>query len=65
MDILDSHLDATTERTFHPSIIAAMGLAKNKMNRYYSLTDDSEVYRVAMGESPSDTSFLQLTPLSW
>jgi hypothetical protein len=32
-----------------PAIRAALGLAKQTLNRYYSLTDFSEVYRIAMG----------------
>jgi hypothetical protein len=32
-----------------PAIRAALGLAKRTLNRYYSLTDLSEVYRIAMG----------------
>jgi hypothetical protein len=31
-----------------PAIRAALGLAKRTLNRYYSLTDKSEVYRIAM-----------------
>ena len=32
-----------------PMICAAVGLAKRTLNRYYSLTDTSELYRIAMG----------------
>ena len=32
-----------------PVIRAAVGLAKWTLNRYYSLTDTSELYRIAMG----------------
>jgi len=32
-----------------PAIRAAVGLAKRTLNRYYSLTDASELYRIAMG----------------
>ncbi|KAG1744021.1 uncharacterized protein EDB91DRAFT_1004174, partial [Suillus paluster] len=31
-----------------PSIRAAAGLAKRTLNRYYQLTDSSDVYRIAM-----------------
>ena len=32
-----------------PAIRAAVGLAKRTLNRYYSLTDTSELYCIAMG----------------
>ena len=48
MDKLTDDLDAKSEKTFHPSIIAALKLARKKLNRYYSLTDNSATYRVAM-----------------
>lgn len=31
------------------AIRAALKIAKNTLNRYYSLTDESETYRIAMG----------------
>ncbi|KAG2740021.1 hypothetical protein P692DRAFT_201661585, partial [Suillus brevipes Sb2] len=34
--------------TLDPAIRAALGLAKRTLNRYYSLTDTSKVYRIAM-----------------
>jgi len=48
MDRLTSHLNYKTGNAYHPSLSAAMKLARNKMNRYYSLTDSSNVYRIAM-----------------
>jgi hypothetical protein len=36
------------EEAFDPAIRAAVGLAKKTLNKYYSLTDSSRVYRVAM-----------------
>ena len=49
MDRIDSHLNAHAgNRSLHPSIVAAMKLAKLKLNRYYSLTDMSSIYRIAM-----------------
>jgi hypothetical protein len=33
----------------NPAIQAGMGIAKKTLNRYYSLTDTSETYRIAMG----------------
>ncbi|KIK39708.1 hypothetical protein CY34DRAFT_88720, partial [Suillus luteus UH-Slu-Lm8-n1] len=34
---------------FNPAIRTALGLAKCTLNRYYSCTDSSVVYRIAMG----------------
>ena len=44
MDTLTSNLDPDTKQPYHPSILAAMTLARKKMNRYYSLTDDAAPY---------------------
>lgn len=33
-----------------PAIRAALGLAKKTLNRYYSLTDSSNLYCIAMGK---------------
>jgi hypothetical protein len=35
----------------HPAIRAAVEIAKQTLNKYYSLTDASEPYRIAMGLS--------------
>ncbi|KIM52767.1 hypothetical protein SCLCIDRAFT_140432 [Scleroderma citrinum Foug A] len=50
MDYIDevfttSMLDHTR---FDPAIHAAIGLAKKTLNKYYSLTDSSKVYCIAM-----------------
>src|ERR1700753_435318 len=37
------------QRVVHVSIREALALAKKTMNKYYSATDDSNVYRIAMG----------------
>jgi hypothetical protein len=37
------------DHKFEPSIRAALGIAKKTLNRYYNATDQSEVYRIAMG----------------
>jgi hypothetical protein len=50
MDKLDNHLNPQAKRQYHPAIIAAMKLAHKKINHYYSLTDLSAMYRIAMGE---------------
>jgi hypothetical protein len=51
MDTLTNTLNPDTKEAYHPSILAAMKLARKKMDRYYSLTDDSAPYRIAMGKS--------------
>ncbi|KAI5985181.1 hypothetical protein EDD15DRAFT_2113745, partial [Pisolithus albus] len=36
------------EERFDPSIRAAVGLTKKTLNKYYSLTDTSDLYRIVM-----------------
>ncbi|KIL61192.1 hypothetical protein M378DRAFT_48619, partial [Amanita muscaria Koide BX008] len=36
------------KRKLDPAIRAAIGLAKKTLNRYYTLTDSSDLYRIAM-----------------
>jgi len=50
MDKLDNYLNSQTKQPYHPAIKAAMKLARKKINRYYSITDLSSVYRIAMGK---------------
>jgi len=50
MDKLDTHLNPCTQQPYHPAIKAAMKLTRNKINRYYSITDLSLVYWIAMGK---------------
>ena len=50
MDILSNTLNPDTDKPYHAAIVAAMTLARKKMDRYYSLTDASAVYRIAMGK---------------
>ena len=35
---------------FDPAIRATIGLAKMTLNKYYSLTDSSKVYRIVMSK---------------
>jgi hypothetical protein len=50
MDHIDEALtNNSLDSDFEPSIRAALGLAKKKLNFYYNATDHSEVYRIAMG----------------
>jgi hypothetical protein len=53
MDHIDKTLtNDSLDPTFEPSIRAALGIAKKTLNWYYNATDQSEVYRIAMGMSP-------------
>ncbi|KAG2057667.1 hypothetical protein BDR06DRAFT_838264, partial [Suillus hirtellus] len=52
MDMIDRKL--TTDSitcTYELAIRASLGLANKTLNHYYSMTDWSEVYQIAMGES--------------
>ncbi|KAH9923715.1 uncharacterized protein BXZ73DRAFT_50825, partial [Epithele typhae] len=59
MDILDEHLTTThlpgskTSKgvPYDIAVRQAHGFAKQVLNKYYALTDSSEAYRIAMGES--------------
>jgi len=48
MDRLTNTLNEQTGEVYHPSLVAAMKLARKKMDRYYSCTDSSTTYRIAM-----------------
>ena len=49
MDFINDKLTAHAHnRSLSPAIRASLNLGKKTMNRYYSLTDASEVYRIAM-----------------
>jgi hypothetical protein len=50
MDHIDKYL-ATTIRDFSVSVglRGALALGKRTLNRYYNLTDSSDIYRIAMG----------------
>jgi hypothetical protein len=52
---------APNKRIIHGSIRSALKLAKKVMNKYYSATDDSKVYRVAMGMFCPDTPLFLTT----
>ncbi len=50
MDHIDEILttNAVNKISFKPCIRVAATLAKKTLNRYYDMTDHSEVYRIAM-----------------
>jgi hypothetical protein len=51
MDEIDKRLGHTiSDPTFDGAIQSAMQSAKGTLNKYYSHTDSSEAYRIAMGE---------------
>ncbi|KAF9221347.1 hypothetical protein BS17DRAFT_655248, partial [Gyrodon lividus] len=49
MDLINEKLTTySLNPKYSPAIHAAVGLAKQTLNRYYQLTDSTEVYRIAM-----------------
>jgi hypothetical protein len=51
MDHIDQHLaTASLNRTYGPAVRVALSIGKATLNRYYNLTDASEVYRIAMSK---------------
>jgi hypothetical protein len=51
MDHIDKYLaTASTDDKYLPSIQAALAIGKRLLNKYYSATDKSEVYRIAMSK---------------
>ena len=49
MDHIDETLTLQSlDSDYEPAIRMALGLAKKVLNRYYSATDHSEVYHIAM-----------------
>src|SRR6266508_5989627 len=54
MDHIDQHLaTATCNNAYKPCIQAAVAIGKKLLNKYYSYTDHSELYRIEMGELTS------------
>lgn len=50
MDHIDEKLTSySRNKKYSLSIRTAVQLAKKTLNRYYELTDSSEVYRITMG----------------
>ena len=50
MDKMHAELTAAAENVeYLPALQVALSLGKNLLDKYYSLTDDSEVYQIAMG----------------
>jgi len=54
MDHIDQHLaTAARNKAYKPCIQAAVVMGKKLLNKYYSYTDHSELYHIAMGELTS------------
>ena len=49
MDRIDALLSDTTVEPLSPSVKHALTFARKSINKYYSKTDLSNVYRIAMG----------------
>ena len=50
MDYIDKHLaSGALNAKYLPSIQASMLIGKRLLNKYYNVTDHSEVYQIAMG----------------
>lgn len=50
MDRMHAELTtASNNEDYSPAIRAALKLGIGLLDKYYSLTDDSEIYRIAMG----------------
>jgi hypothetical protein len=63
MDFINDKLTAHAhDRTLSPAVKASLALGKKTLNRYYLLTDSSEVYRIAMG---AWLMFLFASPFSY
>jgi hypothetical protein len=59
MDRMHSELtSASNNEDYSPAIRAALKLGIRLLNKYYSLTDNSEIYRIAMGKTSSDLYYL-------
>jgi hypothetical protein len=58
MDHIDQHLaTAARNNAYKPCIQAAVVMGKKLLNKYYSYTDHSELYRIAMDEFTSLNSW--------
>lgn len=58
IDTLSTHLDKYVEnegKTYHPAISSAAARGRKVLDRYYAATDDSIMYRAAMGTSSTSS----------
>ena len=49
----DELTTAADDQTVMPALRAALRIGKKLLNKYYSLTDHSDVYRISVGKSLS------------
>jgi len=64
MDHIDMHLTTASRNvTYLPAIRASLTLGKAHLNKYYDMTDHSEVYRIAMSECHLPDHFYSITIL--
>ena len=57
MDKMHAELTAATDNIeYLPALQAALSLGKDLLNKYYSLSDDSEIYQIAIGMYHSNLS---------
>ena len=50
MDKMHAELTAAVENVdYSPALQAALSLGKSVLDKYYSLSDESEIYRIAVG----------------
>jgi hypothetical protein len=65
MDAIDEILTTQSLDNVHldPAIRAALTLAKKTLNKYYNLTDDSEVFRIAMSPCSNFKPYSDTTEL--
>ncbi len=61
MDHIDTHLATASQSSkYSPAICASLTLGKAHLNKYYDMTDQSEVYHIAISKCPSSNCFIQL-----
>ncbi|KAF8551892.1 hypothetical protein OG21DRAFT_1512215, partial [Imleria badia] len=64
MDKLDQKMNQQTKKPLHSAVVSAMQLSKNKMDRYWQMTDLSKAYRVAIVLHP-DLKFEYFHEQNW
>ena len=64
MDHIDAHFTTASQNSkYSPSICASLALGKAHLNRYYNMTNYSEVYWIAMSKCSSTQLFDSITTL--
>ena len=49
IDLLEDYIDENSEIQSRNALVAGADLAKEKLKKYYSKTDDSNIYSLGMG----------------